>query len=580
MNNVIFSHQSFKVDKKIAQFCVVGGGMAGLCAALAAARHGVKTLLIQDRPVLGGNASSEIRMWICGAEGIEAKEGGLLEEIQLRNMYYNRDLKYTIWDDVLYGLCKEEINLEVIFNCSVNEVNKEVRAIRSIKAWHLTRQCWIEVEADVFSDCSGDSVLSICGAEMRAGRESRQEFNECHAQIEADNKTMGNSILIQLREVSEHKPFVPPKWAIKFNEKDLENRGLYPKGNFWWLEIGGLMDTIDDADKIRDENLAIAYGAWDLIKNHPDGRGHGWELEWIGALPGKRENLRYVGDVVITQNDIESEGRHFDDIVCHGGWPMDDHHPDAIKHRGAPTVFHPAPSPYGIPFRSLYSKDMDNLFCAGRNISATHMAMSSTRVMGTTSVMGQAVGTAAHLAIKYNLSARSIYQEKIDVLKKLLQDDDQYLPFTKRPCLAATMNVSLEGHPNADLLFNGFDRDLGGKEQGVWLNDGQVITMKFPKPTFIEQLRMVFDSDFKHVKRMPCSFPKKGNGVEMPAVLIKKAIVEILDEHGKWHLTDSIEDNHLRLIKSTVQKRIKALRLHALESWGGKGSRLFSLDVS
>ena len=150
------------------------------------------------------------------------------------------------------------------------------------------------------------------------------------------------------------------------------------------------MNTIDDADKIRDENMAIAYGVWDLMKNDPDGICDNWTLEWVGSLPGKRENIRYVGDHILTQTDLEQEGR-FDDRVCHGGWEMDDHHPDAIDYRGFPTIFHEAPDCYGIPYRSLYSKDIDNLFCAGRNISATHMAMSSTRGMGTTAVMGQAV---------------------------------------------------------------------------------------------------------------------------------------------------------------------------------------------
>ena len=182
-------------------------------------------------------------------------------------------------------------------------------------------------------------------------------------------------------------------------KQDLARRIDHPgRGeNFWWLEIGGLGDTIKDSEAQRDELLKMAYGVWDFIKNHPDGRGRRWELEWIGMLPGKRENVRYVGDHILTQNDILAEGR-FDDMVAYGGWPMDDHPSEAFHYKGEPTVFHRAPSPYGIPYRCLYSRNIANLFFAGRNISASHMAISSTRVMGTCAIMGQAVGTAAALA--------------------------------------------------------------------------------------------------------------------------------------------------------------------------------------
>ncbi len=153
------------------------------------------------------------------------------------------------------------------------------------------------------------------------------------------------------------------------------------------MEFGGVRDTIADADEIRDELLKIAYGCWEYIKNNPDGHAAEWELDWIGKLPGKRENVRYVGDHVLTQPEVEAGG-HFPDAVCHGGWSMDNHHPEAFYYPGAPTVYHPAPSPYGIPYSCLYSRNIGNLFFAGRNISCTHMAMSSTRVMATCATRG------------------------------------------------------------------------------------------------------------------------------------------------------------------------------------------------
>lgn len=580
MHSVVQHRQGFETEKKKVECCVVGGGMAGMCAGLAAARNGIKTLLIQDRPVLGGNASSEVRMWICGAHGRDAKEGGILEEILLRNLYYNRDLKYTIWDDVLYGICREEPLLEVIFNCSVHEVISEEKRIVGVKAWHLTRQCHIEVEAQAFVDSSGDSVLSACGAEMRWGRESKYEFSESHAPEEADDKTMGNSVLIQLREVDEHVPFVPPPWAKTYKEEDLVNRGLDPKKghNFWWLEFGGIMDTIGDADKIRDENLSIAYGAWDLIKNHPDGRGEGWELEWIGSLPGKRENLRYVGDIVLNQNHVEAGGV-FEDVVAHGGWSMDDHHPDAINHRGAPTIFHPAPSPYGIPYRSLYSKDFENLWCAGRNISATHMAMSSTRVMGTTSVMGQAVGTAVSLAIEKGLSNREVYGEATRELQARLMEQDQYIPEKPRSPKAVEMGAKLEWNGgDVTPLLDGHERQLGDEDHGVRMKCQDSLIWSFSKPISAGTIRVVVDSDFSRTKRMPCRYPKGGNVTEMPKGLLKEAKSEVKRD-GEWIEVHNIEDNFLRLIILPIDGEFTEVRFTPVDTWGADELLVFSFDV-
>jgi len=246
-----------------ADLCVVGGGMAGLCAALAAARNGLRTVLVQDRPVLGGNASSEIRMWICGAHGLDNKETGILEELMLKNLYLNPSLLYPQWDHVLYGTCMEEKNLTTILNCTVMDVSTDGNRIASVRGWHLTEQRNYDIRAALFADCSGDSVLRISGAEYRRGREGRDEFQESLAPETSDDKTMGNSILIQLRETDTHRPFIPPPWAHHYTDETAPKRELTPQGhNFWWLEVGGTEDTIADAETIRDELLKVAYGVW------------------------------------------------------------------------------------------------------------------------------------------------------------------------------------------------------------------------------------------------------------------------------------------------------------------------------
>jgi hypothetical protein len=223
---------------------------------------------------------------------------------------------------------------------------------------------------------------------------------------------MGMSCLIQMRETDRPQPFIPPAWANKYlTDADLPHRGHeILKTNFWWIELGGEHDSIHDTELLRDELLKVAFGVWDHIKNRGGHGAENWVLEWVGFLPGKRESRRYVGDHILTHNDIRAEGK-FDDLVAYGGWTMDDHHPGGIRYAGPPTIFHPAPSPYGIPYRSLYSRNVENLFFAGRNISATHAAMSSTRVMATCAIMGQAVGTAAAIATRDGLTPRGVYEQ-------------------------------------------------------------------------------------------------------------------------------------------------------------------------
>ncbi|MHC4887661.1 MAG: FAD-dependent oxidoreductase [Planctomycetota bacterium] len=578
MYSVAQQQTEFTVKKLSAELCVVGGGMAGLSAALAAARNGTKVLLIQDRAVLGGNASSEIRMHVCGAHGADNKESGIVEEIMLENTYRNPEQKYTIWDDVLYGKCMEEENLILLLSCSVNEVEVDGDRIASVRAWHLTEHCLYDVTATLFADCSGDSVLRVSGAEFRVGREARDEFGESHAPQIPDSKTMGHSLLIQLRAVEEHVPFIPPAWAHTYTEADLPNRNLQAEGNdnFWWLEFGGLLDTIEDSDSIRDECYKISYGVWNLIKNHPDGRGHGWELDWIGALPGKRENVRYVGDHILTQNDVEAEGR-FDDVVAYGGWSMDDHHPEAIAYPGKPTIFHPAPSPYGVPYRCLYSRNIENLFFAGRNISATHMAMSSTRVMATCAVMGQAVGVAASLAVRDGLMPRGVYENAVSELQARLLDQDCYLPWQTRAVETDGVLTASTGDPA--LRRNGIDRILGEDDNGWWGGEGESVEIRFDEMKPLSELRLTLDSDFSNKKLMPNRFPAKGNRASMPAMLLKDFDLEVKDESGSFVPCLEVRENWRRYLTLPVEARAQAVRLTVRSAWGGDRAHLFGFDV-
>ncbi len=567
-----------------ADFCVVGGGIAGICAAVAAARHGAKTVLVQDRPMLGGNASSEIRMWICGVMEANYKEAGILEELQLENMRYNPSLQYNTWDHIMIDFVQRQKNLTLLLNCTCDGVEMDGSRIRAISAWQLTTQKRYKISAKSYADCSGDSVLRVSGAEYRWGREARSEFNESHAPEVADSKTMGNSILLQTRWTGEpHKPFEPLPWAYIFEEKGF-HRGFDPRDNYWWIETGGEGDTIADTEANREDLLKIVYGVWDMVKNSRKGYAKNLELEWVGVLPGKRENVRYEGDHIMTENDIEKQGR-FEDVVAYGGWPMDDHHPAAFYHKPFPNQNFATPRPYGIPFRALYSRNIDNLYFAGRNISCTHMAMSSTRVMGTCALMGQAVGTAAAIGARDGLDPRGVYEKRINELQETLMDDDSWLPWHTRRIPEISKNAVLmaESEGNVEVLRGGVDRDLPGQDNCFQAEFGSYIEYHFAEPTQISEIRLVFDSDLVEYarKRMPAHYPRGGYDVALPETLVKEFAVKVQKsaDSDEWTEVAYVEDNFQRLVRIPVDEKVTAVRLIPEASWGSETARIFGFDV-
>ncbi|MDQ8193678.1 FAD-dependent oxidoreductase [Coraliomargarita sp. SDUM461004] len=566
--------------------CVVGGGMTGLIAAVAAARRGAKVVLIHDRPVLGGNASSEVRMWICGAHGHHRKETGILEEIQLLNLKRNPDGNYSTWDSVLLEFAKMTPGLTTLLNCTCNDVTMDGHRITGVNAWQLTTQTWHSVTADLFIDCSGDSILApLSGAEVRWGRESREVTGEPIAPLKSDLKTMGNTILLQLEETAEPQHFTPPDWAYVFDEEsNLPSRVASGFGhNFWWLEIGGLGNTITDSESIYDELVKAAWGIWDYMKNRgPQAEKlSNWRLRWLGSLPGKRENRRYVGPHVLNQIDVEAGGI-FDDIVAYGGWSMDDHHPAGLYYPGSATIFHPAPSPYGIPFRCLYSNNITNLFCAGRNISATHAALSSTRVMGTCSLLGQAVGTAAALCVEQQCLPAEISSQKIQTLQAHLMEDDCWLPGKTRPLSKLMQAVQISGSNGeaTDALLDGHEREADKMPHAWTAPIGTSIELKWESPQEVECLRLIFDSNLNDDKCMPCRYGLKDKAMQVPTTMVRSFTVEIQSEQGEWLELGRIEENSRRLYVLPIQQTLKAVRWTGHSTWGASDLRVYSIEAS
>jgi len=566
-----------------ADFCVVGGGLAGLCAALAAARHGAHVILMQDRPMLGGNASSEIRMWVCGAHGPNNRETGIIEELLLENRYRNPWRNWSLWDIVLLGAAWQEPNLKLLLNCSCNQARMSDNRIVSITGWQTTTQSWHTVEAALFADCSGDSILApLSGAEYRLGREARDEFGEDIEPDQADAQTMGMSCLIQPREYDHPQPFIAPDWADDYPDPDAFPHREHRVGrtNYWWIELGGDGQAIRNTEQIRDALVRAALGVWDHVKHHGEHGAQNWALDWVGLLPGKRESRRYVGDHILTQSDVRSGG-HFPDLVAYGGWTMDDHHPSGLRWPGLPTIFHPAPSPFGIPYRCLYSHNIANLFCAGRNISASHAALSATRVMATCATIGQAVGTAAALAIRYNLSPRGVYRERLAELKQTLLEDDCYLPWNPRTVPSLSRQAQLVasiGDPEP--LRNGWDRPIGDKDNGWATPAGGWVEYRFANTVRIRHLRIVFDSDLNRPEKpMPAWYPRDMPMVGVPETMTRSFRLEILDSEGRWLPLLHIRDNYLRCRSIQVDMCCQAVRLILEETWGAEQAHLFAWDV-
>ena len=559
--------------------------MAGLCAAIASARNGAKTVLIHDRPVLGGNASSEVRMWICGAHGKHNKETGILEEIQLENLYRNSGGNYFVWDSVLWAHAAHQPGLTLLLNTTCLDADMEDGRITKVRAWQMTSQTRLTVQAELFIDCSGDSILAAAtGARHRIGREARSEFGEEIAPEVGDERTMGNSLLIQVHKADRPQPFTPPEWAYRFTSpEDLPHRirGVHA-ANFWWMELGGHQDTISDAESIRDDLIRTAYGVWDYIKNRAPEReqAENWRLHFVGSLPGKRENRRIVGDHILTQHDIENGGT-FEDVVAYGGWSMDDHHPAGLLYPGEPTVFHPAPTPYGIPYRCLYSSELPNLMMAGRNISATHSALSSTRVMATCAVLGQAVGTAAGMCIRHGVTPRELGSRYLNDLQSKLMDDDCWLPGKTRVPDSRWFDARLSADgDNAEALLDGWERDREDASHAWVCEPGGEATFAWAGAQEIPGLRLSLDSNLNNNKRMPFEYPQHPGATALPGELAKDLDIQIDRGNGEWETLHKIRNNRKRLLELPETFRAEGVRIKLLSGWSEMiDPRLFSVDV-
>lgn len=432
--------RSLITEEIVSGLVVVGGGIAGVCASIAAARLGIKVVLVQDRPVLGGNASSEVRLWILGATSHMgnnnrwAREGGIIDELLVENMYRNPEGNPVIFDTIILEKVVEENNITLLLNTSVYNVLKNDEAtISAVEGFCSQNQVKYLLSAPLFVDASGDGIVGfLAGAAFRMGAESTEEFGEKFAPAKEYGELLGHSLYFYTKDTGIPVKYIAPSYALKdiasipryksFNTKEFGCR-------LWWIEYGGRLDTVHDTEKIKWELWKVVYGVWNYIKNSGEfPEAENLTLEWVGTIPGKRESRRFEGDYIIRQQDIIEQRTH-EDAVAFGGWSIDLHPADGVfSEKPGCNQWH-SKGIYQIPFRSLYSRNISNLFLAGRIISASHVAFASTRVMATCGCIGQAVGTAAWLCKEKNILPAQLLQNKqLHLLQQTLLKAGHYIP--------------------------------------------------------------------------------------------------------------------------------------------------------
>ncbi len=436
-------------------FIVVGGGLAGTCAAISAARNGAKVALVQDRPVLGGNGSSEVRVW---PEGHTNKDPyphigdivtEILPKIEKHSGQVFNGVEASYYDDNLkLKIVKQEPNITLFIEQRAIDVIVKENKINSIVIQHIRTGRQTQLTGVFFADCTGDAVVGFkAGADYEYKVENLMGSSNLFNVLDATNseevlkcECKDKSALALKCEIGEYsQPFPRCPWALDLSDKPFPGRkgvetfgkeGLQSFANMWYWESGFNKNQVTDIEQIRDHNFRAMYGAWDVIKNidkmYPNHR-----LGWSAFIAGKRESRRLMGDVILDAEDFKKQQK-FDDACFPCSWGVDLHAPKkefsngfegdefvADFTRGKEYQYG---NVYWAPYRTLYSRNIKNLFMAGRNISVSKTGLGPVRVMRTCGMMGEVVGRAVSICIKNKVSPRQLYEKHLDEFIALLKE--------------------------------------------------------------------------------------------------------------------------------------------------------------
>ncbi|MDF1573232.1 MAG: FAD-dependent oxidoreductase [Bacteroidales bacterium] len=420
---------------------VAGGGLAGVCASITAAREGARVALLNDRPVLGGNSSSEVRLWALGATSHMgnnnrwAREGGIIDEIMVENLYRNREGNPVIFDTVLIDKVMQEPGIDLYLNTAVFSVQKTgEEKIEKIMGFNSQNSTIYAFSGEMFIDASGDGILSYqAGVPFRMGAENSDEFDEPIAVNKDDfGELLGHTLFFYSKRAEKPVKYVAPSFALKdYNSipKIHKVKAGVDGCNLWWFEYGGQKDTVHETEEIKFELWKVAYGVWDYIKNSGKfDNADQLTLEWVGLIPGKRESRRFEGNYMLRQSDIVEQKEHFD-AISFGGWAIDLHPSEGIySELDSCSQWH-SKGVYQIPFRCYFPKKIKNLLFAGRIISVSHIAFGSTRVMATTAHGGQAVGMAAAICVQKGITPEVLLKkEALHQFQQKLLQTGHYIP--------------------------------------------------------------------------------------------------------------------------------------------------------
>lgn len=560
-------------------FAVVGGGVAGVVSAIAAARYGLKVAFINDRPVLGGNGSNEAHISLDGVAHKGDHETGIIYEIKTIKEYEN-----LTWSKAFAKVIKAEKNISLFENMLVDDAisfNGTIDRVHIVNTYDLMEY---SLAAKYYCDATGDAWLGYyADALYHIGREAKHQYNESFAPEMADGNTMSGCITKVVtdggdticsfwsQDVGYDVPFVSPDWAYKLPEGEkLGREPMYIDRGEWWLETPNDYDDIWESEYVRDTMFRIATGYFDWLKNSWKDRARvaTFALRNLGTYNAKRESRRLVGDYVMTQNDFNGSA-NFKDAVCYAGWNIDVHHVKGIfSGDGGSYALNEEVPVTPVPFRSLYSKNINNMFMVGRCASVSHIGLGATRTQLTGATMGQAVGTAVYLCKKYELDPRTVGIEHIEELQQLLLKDGQYIPGVfnnDTNDIARNAEIIADSETEngkAVNIINGKTRPRDGADY-AWISSGELpqsIALKFNEPRTINEVLITFEIPFKRYDKGFMPQPERDE-------MVTDFTVELKTENGYEQIAD-IHNNYQRLVcidaKNKIASEIKitAIKCH------------------